>query len=60
MWAVVGACEGWTKEKEIRDEDDSDNRMIFIWSMLEVFVMILVAVIQVLSIRRYLKQKQVI
>ncbi|KAM7455510.1 hypothetical protein BLSTO_03732 [Blastocystis sp. subtype 1] len=49
-----------TKEKEIRDEDDSDNRMIFIWSMLEVFVMILVAVIQVLSIRRYLKQKQVI
>ena len=36
------------------------NRMIFIWSMLEVFVMILVAVIQVLSIRRYLKQKQVI
>ena len=44
----------------MRDEDDSDNRMIFIWSLLEVFVMIIVAVIQVLSIRKYLKQKQVI
>ena len=50
----------FTKKKEVRDEDDSDNRMIFIWSLLEVFVMIIVAVIQVLSIRKYLKQKQVI
>lgn len=48
------------KEKEMRDEDDSDNRMIFVWSVLEAFVMVVVAVVQVRSIRGYLKQKKII
>ena len=49
-----------SKEKEIRDEDDNDNRMILVWSLVEAAVMILVAVIQVASIRRVLIKKQVI
>ncbi|CBK22322.2 uncharacterized protein [Blastocystis hominis] len=48
------------KEKEMRDEDDSDNRMIFVWSMLEALVMVVVAIVQVRSIRSYLKQKMII
>lgn len=52
--------DGKAKEKEMRDEDDSDNRMIFVWSMLEAFVMVVVAVVQVRSIRNYLKQKKII
>ena len=44
----------------MRDEDDSDNRLIIIWSVIEAVTMIIVAVIQVYSIRKYLKQKQVI
>ena len=49
-----------TKEKEVRDEDDSDNRMIIVWSLLEALVMIFVAVVQVYSIRKVLINKQVI
>ena len=49
-----------TKEKEVRDEDDSDNRMIIVWSLLEALVMIFVAVVQVYSIRKVLSKKQVI
>ena len=49
-----------TKEKEVRDEDDSDNRMIIVWSLLEALVMIFVAVVQVYSIRKVLIKKQVI
>ena len=52
--------DGKAKEKEMRDEDDSDNRMIFVWSMLEAFVLVVVAVVQVRSIRIYLKQKKII
>ena len=44
----------------MRDEDDSDNRMIFVWSVLEAFVMVVVMVVQVRSIRSYLKQKKII
>ena len=44
----------------MRDEDDSDNRMIVIWSLLEALVMIFVAVVQVYSIRKVLIKKQVI
>ena len=44
----------------MRDEDDSDNRMIFVWSVLEAFVMVVVTVVQVRSIRSYLKQKKII
>ena len=49
-----------TKEKEVRDEDDSDNRMIILWSLLEALVMIFVAVVQVYSNRNVLNKKQVI
>ena len=49
-----------TKEKEVRDEDDSDNPMIIVWSLLEALVMIFVAVVQVYSIRKVLIKKQVI
>ena len=49
-----------TKEKEVRDEDDSDIRMIIVWSLLEALVMIFVAVVQVYSIRKVLIKKQVI
>ena len=44
----------------MRDEDDSDNRMIFVWSMLEALVMVVVAIVQARSIRSYLKQKMII
>ena len=44
----------------MRDEDDSDNRMIFAWSILEALVMFIVAFVQVRSIRNYLRQKKVI
>lgn len=56
----VMTCDPQTKEKEMRDEDDSDNRMIFAWSILEALVMFIVAFVQVRSIRNYLKQKKVI
>ena len=49
-----------SKEKEMRDEDDNDNRMIIVWSLLEAGIMILVAVVQVYQIRRVLIKKQVI
>ena len=49
-----------SKEKAVRDEDDNDNRLIILWSVVEAITMIVVAVIQVYSIRKYLKQKQVI
>ena len=49
-----------SKEKEMRDEDDNDNRMIIVWSLLEAGIMILVAVVEVYQIRRVLIKKQVI
>ena len=49
-----------SKEKAVRDEDDNDNRLIILWSVVEAITMIVVAVIQVYSIRKYLRQKQVI
>lgn len=60
MWAFLIEFEWKAKEKEMRDEDDSDNRMIFVWSMLEALVMVVVAIVQVRSIRSYLKQKMII
>ena len=49
-----------SKEKAVRDEDDNDNRLIILWSVVEALTMIVVAVIQVYSIRKYLRQKQII